>query len=36
MRIDTIPKIMKMLNDDICNNIESIANSVVIESLFPD
>ena len=37
MGIDTIPtKIIKMLNDDICNNIESIANSMVAQSLFPD
>ena len=37
MGIDTIPpKIVKMLNDNICDNIESIANSLIIQSLFPD
>ena len=37
MGIDTIPlKIIKMLNDNICNNIESIANSMITQSLFPD
>ena len=37
MRIDTIPpKITKMLNDNICNNIESIANSMITQTLFPD
>ena len=38
MGIDTIlPKIIKMLNDDnICDNIESIANSMITQSLFPD
>ena len=34
---DTIqPKIIQMLNDDICNNIESIANSMVAQSMIPD
>ena len=34
---DTIsPKIIKMLNDNICDNIESIANSMITQSLFPD
>ena len=37
MGIDTIPlKIIKMLNDNICDNIESIANSMITQSLFPD
>ena len=30
------PKSVKMLNDNICDNIESIANSLIIQSLFPD
>ena len=29
-------KITKMLNDTICDNIESIANSVITQLLFPD
>ena len=37
MGIDTIPpKIIKMLNDNIFDNIESIANSMITQSLFPD
>ena len=37
MGIDTIPpKIIKMLNDNICDNTESIAYSVITQSLFPD
>ena len=37
MGIDTIPpKIIKMLNDNICDNIESIANLMITQSLFPD
>ena len=37
MGIDTIPpKIIKMLNDNICDNIESIANSLITQLLFPD
>ena len=37
MGIDTIPpKIIKMLNDNICDNIESFANSVITQSLFSD
>ena len=37
MGIDTIlPKIMKILNDNICDNIEYVANSMIIQSLFPD
>ena len=37
MGIDTIPpKIVKMLNDDICDNIKSIANSMITQSLFSD
>ena len=37
MGIDTIPpKIIKMLNDNICDNIKSIANSMITQSLFPD
>ena len=27
---------MKMLNDNICDNIKSIANSMITQSLFPD
>ena len=30
------PKIIKTLNDNICDNIEFIANSVITQSLFPD
>ena len=37
VRIDTIPpKIIKMLNDDICDSIKSIANLMTTESLFSD
>ena len=37
MGIDTIPpKFIKMLNDNNCDNIESIANSMITQSLFPD
>ena len=37
MGIDSIPpKIIKMLNDNICDNIESIANSMITQLLFPD
>ena len=37
MGIDMIPpKIIKILNDNICDNIEFIANSVITQSLFPD
>ena len=37
MGIDTIPpKIIKMLNDNISDNIESIANSMITQLLFPD
>ena len=37
MGIDTISlKIIKMLNDNICDNIESIVNSMITQSLFPD
>ena len=36
MGIDTIPpKIIKILNDNICDNIESIVNSMIIQLLFP-
>ena len=31
-----LPKIIKMPNDNICDNIESIANSTITQSLFPD
>ena len=35
MGIDMIlPKIIKMLNDNICDNIESIANSMITQSYF--
>ena len=30
------PKIIKTLNDNICDNIESIANLMITQSLFPD
>ena len=37
MGIDTIPlKIIKMLNDNICDNIESIVNLMITQLLFPD
>ena len=35
--IDTIPpKIIKMLNDNMCDNIKSIPNSMITQSLFHD
>ena len=37
MGIETIPsKVIKMAYDTICDNIESIANSMNTQSLFPD
>ena len=37
MGFDMIPsKITKMLNDNICDNIESIANSMITQLLLPD